>query len=329
MVMAAAVLLAPVAVSSSASATAATDGGPSLTHLVHFGSGLGSGSTIGPDGALYVTDGTAGSVKRIDRHTGALSVYATGLPPRVLGIGGAVDVAFLAGHGYALVTMVGGDFIGGPHIGDAVVGIYRLDSGGHPSPIADIGAWSIAHPPTSGYRLTTGVQYAIAPYRGGFLVTDGHHNRVLQVTVEGAITEVATFTNVVPTGLEVQGGRVWVAQAGPVPHVAESGRILALDRGSEPQVVAQGARLLVDVELGPQHQLYALSQGVWDGVMEGSPALPNTGRLTRVTSGGGLAPVTDEAGHQLVLDRPTSVEFVGRTAYVVSLSGDVYTIDGL
>jgi hypothetical protein len=99
--------------------------------------------------------------------------------------------------------------------------------------------------------------------------------------------------------------------------------------GSEPQVVAQGARLLVDVELGPQHQLYALSQGVWDGVMEGSPALPSTGRLTRVTSGGGLAPVTDEAGHQLVLDRPTSVEFVGRTAYVVSLSGDVYTIDGL
>src|SRR6478672_10952062 len=129
MVVAAAVLLAPVAVSSSASATAATDRGPSLTHLVHFGSGLGSGSTIGPDGALYVTDGTAGSVKRVDRHTGAVSVYATGLPPRVLGIGGAVDVAFLDRHGYALVTMVGGDFVGGPHIGDAVVGIYRLDSG--------------------------------------------------------------------------------------------------------------------------------------------------------------------------------------------------------
>jgi streptogramin lyase len=138
MVMAAAVLLAPVAVSSSASATAATDRGPSLTHLVHFGSGLGSGSTIGPDGALYVTDGTAGSVKRIDGDTGAVSVYATGLPPRVLGIGGAVDVAFLDGHGYALVTMVGGDFVGGSHIGDAVVGIYRLDSGDHPTPIANV-----------------------------------------------------------------------------------------------------------------------------------------------------------------------------------------------
>jgi hypothetical protein len=327
MLVAAAVLITPLTVS--ANASAAVHRTPSLTHLAHFGSGSGSGSTIGPDGALYVTDGTAGSVKRVDPLTGAVSLYASGLPPRVLGVGGAIDVTFLAGRGYALVTMVGGDFVGGPHIGDAVVGIYRLDRGGHPSPIADIGAWSVAHPPTSGFGLTTGVQYAFAPFRGGFLVTDGHHNRVLQVTLEGAITEVTTFTNVVPTGVEVEGGHAWVAQAGPVPHVAQTGRVLALDRRSEPHVVAQGARMLVDVELGPQHQLYALSQGVWNGVMEGSPALPDTGRLTRMTSSGGLEPVTDSAGQELVLDRPTSVEFVGRTAYVVSLSGDVYTVDGL
>ena len=87
--------------------------------------------------------------------------------------------------------------------------------------------------------------------------------------------------------------------------------------------------MLIDVELGPQHQLYGLSQGQWDGVMEGSPALPNTGRLVRVTPTGGLQPVNGGDGHPIVLDRPTSVEFVGRTAYVVSLSGDVYTIDGL
>ena len=33
--------------------------------------GCGSGSTIGPDGALYVTDGPGGRVLRVDPDTGA------------------------------------------------------------------------------------------------------------------------------------------------------------------------------------------------------------------------------------------------------------------
>ncbi len=261
-----------VAVSSSASATPANHQGPTLTHLAHFGRGLGSGSTIGPDGALYVTDGTAGSVKRVDRRTGAVSVYATGLPPRVLGIGGAIDVAFLAGRGYALVTMVGGDFVGGPHIGDAVVGIYRLDRGGHPSPIADIGAWSVAHPPKSGFCLTTGVQYAIravprwvprhrrAPQPGapGHPRRRDHRGRDLRQTW-------------FPTGLEVQGSRVWVTQAGPVPHVAETGQVLALDRRSEPQVVARGARLRRRRGARTTAPAVRPVTGQWDGVAGGLP----------------------------------------------------------
>src|SRR3954449_6659393 len=46
---------------------------PVMTPLATFGSGMGSGSTIGPDGALYVTDGGSkadalpGRVWRVDR----------------------------------------------------------------------------------------------------------------------------------------------------------------------------------------------------------------------------------------------------------------------
>ena len=302
--------------------------GPHVSHLARIPGSLGSGSTIGPDGSLYVSDGTSGSVDRIDPRTGGVSVYATGLPRRVLQIGGAVDVAFVGRQAYALVTMVGGDFVGGPHIGDAAGGIYRLDGRGRVSLIADIGAWSVAHPPTTGYFLTTGVQYAMEVYRGGFLVSDGHHNRVLRVTLDGRISQFATFGNVVPTGLEVAGNRVLVSQAGSVPHLPDSGRILVLSRHDGPREVARGASLLVDVELGPRHQLYGLSQGQWDGVMEGSPALPNTGRLDTVEDGR-LTPVTDASGTPLVLDRPTSVDFVGHSAFVVSLSGDVYMVTGL
>jgi hypothetical protein len=87
--------------------------------------------------------------------------------------------------------------------------------------------------------------------------------------------------------------------------------------------------MLIDVERAPHGKLYGLSQGEWDGVMEGSRALPNTGRLVVVGRHGDLRPVVDRRGRELVLDRPTSMEFVGATAYVVSVTGVVYRVDGL
>jgi hypothetical protein len=304
--------------------------GPVVTPLATFGSGLASGSTIGPDGALYVTDPNAGSVLRVDRRTGAVSTLANGLPPQVLGVGGAMDVAFIGRTAYVLVTLVGGDIIGGPQIGDAIVGIYRLGRDGNFTAIADIGAWSIDHPPTTDHFITTGVQYALQRYGRGFLVTDGHHNRVLRVGLDGTIDELKAFGNIVPTGLETVGPAVLMAEAGPLPHLPEEGKVVAFWPGSEATIdLANGAGLLVDVELGRGSDLYALSQGQWDGVAEGSPAVPDTGRLLKVDWQGGLAPVVDGDGNELVLDRPTSFELVGNTAYVVGLSGTIVKIENL
>ena len=80
------------------------------------------GSAVGPGGALFVTAPLTGSIWRVDPTTGARTLFASGLPPRLPGLefigGGVVDVAFIGGTAYALVTGVGAD-IGG----DAVVGI--------------------------------------------------------------------------------------------------------------------------------------------------------------------------------------------------------------
>lgn len=300
-----------------------------VSQLATFGSGLGSGSTIGPDGALYVTDGNAGAVLRIDRRTGDVSTFAEGLPPQVLGIGGAMDIAFIGGTAYVLVTLVGGDIVGGPHIGDEVVGIHRLEADGSFSVVADIGAWSVDHPPMTDYFITTGVQYAVQAFGRSLLVTDGHHNRVLRVWPNGRITELRTFGNTVPTGLDVLRRRVFMGEAGPVPHLPEDGRVLAFrpwPTRSTATEVASGASMIVDVEIGPANRLYALSQGQWDGVEEGSPALPDTGRLVKVRHDGTFVPLEDGAGNEIVLDRPTSLEFVGNTAYVVGLTGAVHQI---
>ena len=307
---------------------------PVVTRLASFGNGgFVTGSTIGPDGALYVTDGNAGSVLRIDRRRGRVTTYATGLPLKAFtnDIGGPVDVAFVGRTAYVLVTLVSGEITGVGPFGDAndKNGIYRLERDGSFTVVADIGAWSIDNPPGPAFFVDTGVQYAMESYHGGFLVTDGHHNRLLWVDRHGAINEVATFENLVPTGLEVATGRVFITEAGPIPHDPEDGKVLALRRGSDPTEVASGASMLIDVERGPRGKLYALSQGQWDGVGEGTPAFPDTGRLVIVRRDGNLTPVVDGRGEELVLDRPTSMEFVGDTAYVVSVVGDVYRVDNL
>ena len=305
-----------------------------MTQLTSFGDGsFTTGSTIGPDGALYVTDGSSGSVLRIDRRSGRVTTYATGLPKKAIpnDIGGPVDVVFVGRTAYVLVTLVSGEIDGVGPFGDAndKNGIYRIKRDGEPTLIADIGKWSADNPPETAIFVDTGVQYAMERYHGGFLVTDGHHNRVLRVGRNGSINEIATFGNVVPTGLEVTKHRVFITQLGPIPHEPEDGKVLALRRRSEPIEIASGASMLIDVERGPHGKLYALSQGEWNGVGEGSPALENTGRLVIVKRDGSLKPVVDRHGRELVLDRPTSMEFVGNTAYVVSVVGNVYRIANL
>jgi len=64
------------------------------------------GSTIGPDGAQYVTEGAAGRISRVDPLTGEKTTFASGLPTAILSIGGAIDVAFIDNIAYVLVTVV-------------------------------------------------------------------------------------------------------------------------------------------------------------------------------------------------------------------------------
>jgi len=88
--------------------------------------------------------------------------------------------------------------------------------------------------------------------------------------------------------------------------------------------VAAGARLAVDVEFGPRNDLFALAQGEFTpGNPAGSPANPNTGELLRDDGQGGFDVV--EEG----LNQPTSLELIGKTAYVVTFGGEIWKIDNV
>ena len=290
---------------------------PSARLLV---SGLqgGSGSTIGPDGALYVTERATGTVVRVDPRTGATRTFASGLPPAVIPVGGAMDVEFVGRRAYVLVTLVADD-VGG----NSVAGIYRMEGPNHFSVLADIGTFARNNPSDTPFDVPTGVQYAMQFHNGAFLVTDGHHNRVLRVTLGGRISVLAAFGNIVPTGLATWHNWVFMGEAGATPHTAEDGKAIVLTpralRGLE---VASGAPLLVDIEFGPGQQLFALSQGDFPaGEPAGSPALPNTGALMARSWSGEFTPVVEG------LNQPTSLEFIDDRAYVVTLGGEIWVVD--
>jgi hypothetical protein len=290
------------------------------------------GGGIGPDRALYVPQGGLGEITRIDIATGDTSTYASGLPAAfpLVGIGGPMDVAFIGRTAYVLVSLVGDPAFGGAEKD----GIYRVNRDGTVELVADLGQFNQDNPPPLGsldpsppegqfnYFLVNGVQYALQRSGDGFLVSDGHLNRILHVNRRG-ISIVKSYGDVVPTGMATAGGRLYLAQTGPIVDDEEIGGVTSfhLYRHSWDRTVASDISMAVDVEFGPHGQLYALSQGAYGGGDPGAPAAPNTGQLLKINGDGSATVLADG------INRPTSLHFLGSTALVVTLAGDVWKFD--
>ncbi len=295
------------------------------------------GGTVGPDGALYVPQGALGNVVRIDPETGQMSTFAHGLPPFTvaLPVGGPMDVTFAGGTAYVLVTLVGPETFGPFSTGEN--GVYRVNADGSATLIADLGAFSAANPPVGDFEWFApgGVQYAIEAVSDGLIVTDGHHNRLLHVGFDGATSVLKQYGNVVPAGLDIDRGRVLLAWSGAITEIGDSGLYeeigevvsLRLDDPANTGTVAAGISMAVDVQRGPGHSLYALSQGQWDPTLgpefAGLPAMAFTGQLLRVNADGSTTVIVDG----LLL--PTSLHFIGSKAYIVTLAGQVLRVRGV
>jgi hypothetical protein len=50
---------------------------------------------------------------------------------------------------------------------------------------------------------------------------------VLHVTRDGEVSEFMAFGNIVPTGLEIRGNTVYMAEAGLNPHLPEVGQVVS------------------------------------------------------------------------------------------------------
>ena len=126
-----------------------------------------------------------------------------------------------------------------------------------------------------------------------------------------------------------------VATAGPIPHLPSDSKIQAVGKNGELTVVGEWAStysgtagLIVDVKFGHRGRLYGLLQGHWDLdptslKTRAFPAAPNTGELVAVGHDGTFRTIVSG------LNQPTSLDFIGHSAFVVTLTGTILRIDGI
>jgi sugar lactone lactonase YvrE len=307
------------------------------------------GMKIGPDGMIYVAEagsagdkkitnssgdsmsGPTGRISKIDPVTGVRTTVVEKLPSNsgFFGPVGAADVAFLGTQLYYLQT-AGGAAFGFP---DNPTGVYRVNKDGTAKLVADIGAFNDEHPVTFLGVVPGGNPFAIAVFDGDFYVTDGNFNRVLHITPDGKIDVISSFENVVPTGISGRsGGPLYVAVLGPGPWLPSDGRVyqVGVPTGAVTEI-ANGVSSMIDVEVGPGGQLYALSFGDFGPGADDPPWTRGSAKLVKV----------DAATHTLTpiatgFSLSTALTFSGDTAYVTNYGvsrpgapGEIWKIDNV
>lgn len=300
------------------------------------------GMAMGPDGMIYVAEsgtggdtefvvgegdssfvvmnGFTGRISMVDPDTGARETVADGIPsgfnPELGDQVGAADVAFLGGDLYLLLTH-GGEEWGFP---DTPTGIYLVEDDGDLDLVADIGEFNADNPVEA---ITDGTQVDIEPggnpyamiVRGDrFYIVDGNHNRLMEATTSGQVTEITEFPDhPVSTGIaSTDTGPFYVGYLGPGPFLPDAGKVVSVDAASGAITeIASGEPMITDVQVGPDGELYALQFNDPEDAGEAFFA-PGTGKVLTVNDDGTMSPLITG------LSFATFMEFDGDTLYIAN-----------
>ncbi|MDP9237506.1 MAG: ScyD/ScyE family protein [Chloroflexota bacterium] len=307
------------------------------------------GMKIGPDGMIYVAEagtggdiaagtgdsasksGLTGRISKVDPTTGTRTTVADKLPSNAGSEGdsvGPADVAFIGSQLYYVQTHAGTAY-GFP--ATTPTGVYKVNSNGTVTLVADIGAFNIANPVNDikpgGVQHdieTGGNPYSMTVRDGAFYVVDGNQNQIMKITTAGVITRLNEFPgHPVTTGITYSGtGPFYVAALGQFPFAPADGKIYKVSNPSGAvSTVASGFSSLTDAEYGPGGNLYALQFGDQASDPNGPPWVIGSGKILKVdVATGKLTPLVN--GFTFT----TSLIFSGDTAYVAN--GGI-TIPGL
>lgn len=263
-------------------------------YVAEAGVGGGTHSTVGtsceqvpaPVGP-YMGSPTGGRVSMIDFNNHMRTTVTNQIPSSQNALGdivGAADVAFLNNTTYVLVT-AGGCSHGLP---DIPSGVYKVNSNGTTSLVADLSAYQRAHPvanPEEDDFEPDGSWYSMNSVNGALYALEANHGELVKVATDGsgAVTRIvdvsATQGHTVPTAFDYR-GNFYVGNLSTFPIMGNS-KILKVTLSGNIHEEATGLSTVLGLVISQTSWMYVLENTA------GAPfPTPGTGRIVAISPSG-------------------------------------------
>jgi hypothetical protein len=209
-------------------------------------------------------------------------------------IWGAMDVTYLGGDLYALLSGAGPSFMSP----SSFSGVFRVNGDGTMTLVADVTNWLPQHKPAvvAPDWGSDGSLFDMEAAGDALLVSDAVSGLILRVTTDGAISTVVDLSegHPVPTGIAVDGdGNAFVGFETAGPYGDGQSKVVKITPDGAVSDVWTGLTVVTDVAFGPDGALYAAEMAT--GFKADDPSMPpDSGRVVRQDGMTGIVPVVTD-----------------------------------
>ena len=276
------------------------------------------GLKFGPDGYLYVAEAgtgatrlcstqscpdlqpnvfspyfgcpTGGRISRIDPSSGSRvtvvdnlpTSFGTNLNKTKADFFGPADVGFIGNTLYVLQSGAGC----GHGVPSSTNGIYRINSDGSHTMIADLGSWSVAHPGANNEPddyTPEGNWYSMAIAENNFYALEPNHGNFVKIGLDGSIREVVDISasegHIVPTAVAYK-GNFFVGNVGVFPITGISS-VFKITPSGNMKKIATGFSAIVGLVADKNSNIYVLEM-----TANNPYPTPGAGRIRKINANG-------------------------------------------